>query len=132
MTVELLARADHVVTERVDTALRGSGVTADQWRVMIHLYEARGCTMSDLAEASSLTGSTVSRTVDRLTTSALAHRNVDPTDRRRVLVHLSRRGRTVVRQLLPEVRAAEAGALSGLSDHEQTELRRLLARVTTS
>ncbi len=125
--LDLLARADDVVAGRVSDALSPSGVSVDQWRVMAHLYEHGGCTMSELSLASGLTGATLTRMVDRLTTSAHAHRNPDPTDRRRVLVHLSKRGRAQVRQLLPKVESAERS--TELSDTDAAELNRLLELV---
>lgn len=125
--LDLIARAGEAVAERVEDALRGAGISVEQWRVMAHLYEHGGCTMSELSAAAGLSGATLTRMVDRLTTSALAHRNVDPTDRRRVLVHLSRRGRAQVRQLQPRVRDAESSA--GLGGIEAAELNRLLERV---
>lgn len=125
--LDLLARADDELTRRVAEALRSTGVSVDQWRVMAHLYEHGGCTMSELSFASGLTGATLTRMVDRLTTSAHAHRNPDPTDRRRVLVHLSKRGRAQVRQLMPRVQAAEESI--ALGDSDAAELNRLLELV---
>jgi DNA-binding MarR family transcriptional regulator len=125
--LDLIARAGEAVAHRVEDALRGAHMSVEQWRVMAHLYEHGGCTMSELSLAAGLTGATLTRMVDRLTTSALAHRNPDPTDRRRVLVHLSRRGRSQVRQLWPKVQRAEEAA--GLAGAEAAELNRLLERM---
>ena len=129
VSFQLAARAAHMLAEHVEDALAGSSITPDQWRVLIHLYEERGCTMSELAAAASLTGPTLTRLVDRLTTSALAYRNADPTDRRRVMVHLSSRGRSLVRRLHPRVLAAEAEAVAVLSSTDARELNRLLTRI---
>lgn len=128
--LDLIARASEVVAHRVEAALQGANMSVEQWRVMAHLYEHGGCAMSELSTASGLSGATLTRMVDRLTTSALAHRNADPTDRRRVLVHLSRRGRTQVRSLTPKVRRAERE--TGLLDDEATQLNLLLERMLTS
>lgn len=105
---ELLARAYELVERKVAEALWDTGMTVEQWRTMAYLYDSGGCPMSELAAASGLSGATLTRMVDKLTTAALAHRNPDPTDRRRVLVHLSRRGRAQLRQVTPRVREVQA------------------------
>ncbi len=127
--VHLISAAARLTVDHVEEALQGSGVSVAQWVVMLHLYEGRGWTMTELGAASGLTGATLTRLVDRLTTSALAHRNVDPTDRRRVLVHLSHRGRTLVRKLQPAVRRGEIDAVSHLEEDDRATLRHLLVRM---
>lgn len=88
--------------------------------------------MSDLGQATSISGPTLSRVVDKLVTHALVYRNVDAGDRRRVLVHAAKRGQTMVERLLPEVEAAERYALAPLSAREAQTLRTLLARIASS
>lgn len=127
VSIQLVTRATQLIADRVGEALSDPGITPEQWRVLIHLYEHRGCTMSELATAASLTGPTLTRRVDQLTASALAYRNADPTDRRRVLVHLSTRGRSLVRKLHPRVLKAEAESVAALSSTETRELNRLLS-----
>lgn len=129
VSIQLVTRAAQLIADRVEDALSGSDITPEQWRVLIHLYERRGCAMSELATAASLTGPTLTRVVDRLTASALVYRNVDPTDRRRVLAHLSSRGRSLVRKLHPRVLEAEAEAVAALSSTDARELNRLLGRI---
>ena len=129
VSIQLVKRTTQFIAVRVEDALSGSGVTPEQWRVLIHLYEHRGCTMSELATAASLTGPTLTRVVDQLTASALAYRNVGPTDRRRILAYLSTRGSTLVRKLHPRVLEAEAEAVAALSPADARELNRLLGRI---
>src|SRR5699024_5794326 len=88
-----------------------------------------GSTMADVAAGASLNGSTLTRVVDRLVSSALVYRGADPSDRRRILVYLSARGRRSVRGLEPSVAAAEADATAALSAEDVEELRGLLHRV---
>lgn len=59
--------------------------------------------MTELRELTGLTGPTLTRTVDRLISDALAHREVDAHDRRRVLVHVSTEGRAVHRRSVASV-----------------------------
>lgn len=130
ISTRLVALAARRVYDHVEAALASEDVSAEQWRVLDYLHQHGGCTMSHLAAATSLNGSTLTRIVDRLTMSALAYRNADPTDRRRVLVHLSSRGRALTRRLRPRVLEAESAAVSGLMPDEQRKLADLLEQMT--
>jgi DNA-binding MarR family transcriptional regulator len=57
----------------------------------------------------------VTRLVDALVADNLAHRKADPRDRRRVLVHITRRGLVLQRQLSERI-AAESDAILGDAD----------------
>ena len=71
------------------------------------------------------------RLVDRLVERSLLYRNVDATDRRRVVVHAAERGRALCRSLAPRIAAAERDGLAALSSAETRTLRRLLERLAT-
>ena len=102
----------------------------DQWSVLDYLDDVGPCTMTALAGATGTNGATLTRIVDRLVSRALVYRNADSGDRRRVLVHVSERGRETARELRPGIRAAEAQATAQLSAAERAELARLLQRVS--
>ena len=111
--------------------VREQGLTVDRWR-MLELLVARGpLSMAVLSEELSLTGPTASRVADRLVSEALAYRNVDPTDRRRVVLQVSKRGRTLHGQLAPEVEEAQARAFHLLTESEQAEFASLLRSLGT-
>ena len=59
-------------------------------------------------------------------------RTTDPTDRRRNLVGLTRRGTTLTAKAARAAAAVEAGLTRGLSASERVELRRLLRHVALS
>jgi DNA-binding MarR family transcriptional regulator len=130
--VDLLRRAADGVSARVEEILRGADLTLDQWRVLCTLDGQGPLSMSDLGARTRITGPTVTRVVDRLAERSLLYRNVDATDRRRVLVLVGDRGRALCRSLGPRILAAEQSALSALSDTEASTLRRLLERLATT
>lgn len=115
--------------QRISEALASKGLTVDQWRVLDYLAFSGPCTMSRLASATSINGATLTRLTDLLVTKALVYRMADDHDRRRVLVHLSDRGRRTVRGVRPKVLAAESKATAELTDGEREELGRLLRRM---
>lgn len=128
------ARLLTLVTARVhrDVAatLAAEQLSVDQWSVLDYLDEVGPCTMTALAGATGTNGATLTRIVDRLVSRALVYRNADSGDRRRVLVHVSERGREMARELRPGIRATEARATAPLSTAEREELARLLQRIS--
>lgn len=109
-------RTMHLLRKKAMEAPLADDLTLDQWLVLDALCDAPR-TMTELAEATSITGPTLTRTVDRLISRALVYREVDPGDRRKVRVHLVGRGRKAHEQ------AAEG--LAGIEDAVRTEIERL-------
>lgn len=122
------------LTQRLDQSAAdvadGHGLTVDQWRMVERLASAGADTMAGLAASLALTGPTTTRVADRLVTLALAYRDVDTTDRRKVVLRLSRRGRRLHDQLATEIDAQQEGALANLDGEELTLLADLLHRAT--
>lgn len=129
--VDLLRQAADGLASRIEEILAGAGLTVDQWRVLSTLNDHGALSMSELSSRTRITGPTVTRAVDRLVERALLYRNVDPTDRRRVLVLPAERGKAVCRSLGPPIAEAEQAGLSALSAAEARMLRRLLERLAT-
>ena len=129
--VDLLRRATAGLSQRVEGIVTAADLTLDNWRVLHALAECGPLSMSDLASRTRITGPTLTRIVDRLVERALLYRNVDAADRRRVLVHVADRGRTLHRSLAPRIAAAEREGLAPLSEDEALTLRRLLERLAT-
>ncbi|MEV0057929.1 MarR family transcriptional regulator [Saccharopolyspora shandongensis] len=109
-----LARAARAVTASVEQVVRPEGLTFDQWLVVETLAAEGSLAMAELGERTMITGPTLTRLVDRLVTTALVYREVDPADRRKVLVHLSRRGEALHRAVAPKVAEVEQHLLGGL------------------
>lgn len=130
--VELLRRATAGLSHRVEGIVAEADLTLDTWRVLHALTECGPLSMSDLASRTHITGPTLTRIVDRLVERALLYRNVDAADRRRVLVHVADRGRTLHRSLAPRIADAERDGLASLSEAEARTLRRLLERLATT
>jgi len=123
---QLTQRLDHAAPEVAEP----HGLTVDQWRMLGRLADAAGETMAGLATALALTGPTTTRVADRLVSLTLVYRDVDTTDRRRVVLRLSPRGRRLYDQLATEVTAAQDSAIRRLEGAAERELAWWLARVT--
>ena len=126
----LLRQVNQLVDQSAAEVADAHGLTVDQWRMLERLARGGADTMAGLAASLALTGPTATRVADRLVTLALAYRDVDTTDRRKVVLRLSRRGRRLHDQLAPDVAAQLEQALSNLDSDERTLLSDLLYRAT--
>jgi DNA-binding MarR family transcriptional regulator len=129
----LLRQVERKVAALLIPALENADLSMDQWRVLAALIDSGGVPMAELSEASFVTGSTLTRHVDRLVERGLLIRRIDPADRRKVIAHLSQRGEltaTALRQLETAAQEAVVARLGG--DHFEvlaTELDRLSAEL---
>jgi DNA-binding MarR family transcriptional regulator len=135
--VHLLSRAEHLASRRLSAAFETDGASLEQWRVLNLLADGHGHTMTELADHALLPAPTATKLTDRLVADNLVYRHPDPADRRRVLVHLTDRGRELHTRLaavldriqgeLLEALGAESG-IEGLLDRLADALERPAAR----
>ena len=109
-----LAATCRSLLRRVDQVLEHLGLSADQWYVFDLIVRHDGIAMNDMARTLAIPAPTLTKFVDRLVTKALVFRLADHEDRRRVLVHASRRGTEAHAGTLPLVREAELDFLGSL------------------
>jgi MarR family transcriptional regulator, organic hydroperoxide resistance regulator len=98
--LELLARANHLLTESFHDQVRWAGLSMTEWRVLAALAEHDGAAMTELAELVLFKQPTLTKAVDRMERAQLVQRRTPAEDRRRTLVHLTERGRRIIGPLL--------------------------------
>jgi DNA-binding MarR family transcriptional regulator len=91
----LLAQANREINRQLETRLRSEGVPVEQWRILKVLSDGNGRSMGDLADAALLNHPTLTKTIDRMVSDSLVYRISDPTDRRKVLIFSSDRGKAL-------------------------------------
>jgi DNA-binding MarR family transcriptional regulator len=123
---QALSRAERCVSRRLARALEPEACTVEQWRILLLLGDGRGHRMSELAEFALLPAPTLTRLVDRMATDGLLYRRIDERDRRRVLVHLTRRGRALRRSAGERVEREQEALLAGADAKDVQRLRALL------
>jgi DNA-binding MarR family transcriptional regulator len=116
--LHLLAHTQHCVTSLVAAALREQQSSIEEWRVLSLLADRAGHSMSEIADYALMPAPTTTKLIDRMVSSNLVHRRVDPTDRRRVLVFLTPRGRNAYRRLCTVID-------SSIASLDKTPLREL-------
>jgi DNA-binding MarR family transcriptional regulator len=121
---QALSRAERSVTRQLGRVLEAEGCTVEQWRILLLLADGRGHPMSEIAEFALVPAPSLTRLIDRMVTDGLVHRTVDEHDRRRVRVHVTRRGRALHRRLGERLEQAQLALLDGT---EPADVQRLLA-----
>ncbi len=131
-----IMRVVKVLPRHLDSdLLRGAGLSASEYTTIMHLSEApnRELRMSDLASATGLSASRMTRLVDDLQTRALVTKVASSTDARGNVARLTSRGMAKLRSAWPvhvasvrtrfldHMDAAQiklvAAAMSGVADH---------------
>jgi len=126
---DLLAQADHLMTERLYAQARWRRVGIIEWRVMAILLHQDGLTMSELAQRVLTKQPTLTKAVDRMERAGLVQRRTPDQDRRRTLVLLTDRGREVATPLVAESRAQESAVVSEHGEANVRQLRVLLRQL---
>jgi DNA-binding MarR family transcriptional regulator len=99
--------------------------------LMVQPYPTEA-TPAQLAEVSNVTRAAMTSRLDRLVASDLITREVDPLDRRRVIVRPTAAGRELWDSYLGEGMAREQQLLAALTPKELVALNALLRKVTLS
>ncbi len=126
-----LLRARESVMRHFRPALRRSGLTEQQWRVLRALMTRPGMEVSELAEATFLLGPSLSRILRDLDSLGLITRRLDDGDQRRSIIALSPRGEALIEQISPESEAIYAEITRRFGAQRLAELQAMLRELET-
>ncbi len=123
-----------VLANTVSAALSGAyarrfGLTIPEWRVIAVLARAPGLSAAEVAARTAMDKVAVSRAVTGLARNGRVRRQHAAHDRRRSVLTLTVRGRSVYRRIVPLALAYERRLLKALSAAEQDQFDELLARL---
>lgn len=121
---QLLSR---VVEGAVGTEL---GLSSRQWRVLVMLNRLGRATSGEVARATHLDHSQVSRASHELVDKGLLEMSDDPEDRRRQVLSVTDAGETVLRRGIVGSKARQARLRSRLSDEDYATFGRILSALT--
>lgn len=114
------------LSRRIHNVVDQEKLTADQWYVLDIIVRNDGIAMTEIARSLGSPAPTTTKHVDRLVTTALAFRLPDHADRRKVLVHASKRGGSAHSRLLPLVQQVEDEFMNELAIPDRQVLRTVL------
>jgi DNA-binding MarR family transcriptional regulator len=115
----------HAVQERV-APLR---LNPPQFWVLLAVAEMSGASLGEIARRQRIDAPAASRIVTALVRRGLVGLQLDPLDRRRSRLRLTRRGSELVRRLRPIAADVRACVVSGMDEGEQAALRASLRKV---
>jgi DNA-binding MarR family transcriptional regulator len=122
--MQLLTRAERLLSRRLAAILDAEGHGLDAWRVITLLADGEGHFMTELADRAFLPPGSLTRLVDHLVEENLLYRRVDDADRRRIRAFLTARGHRLHQRVDQRLRESLAGL--PVDDGEQESLERLL------
>ena len=124
-----LMRSSESVTARTSAPMAAHDLTVSQFGALEALLHLGPLCQRDLAGKLLRTGGNMTMVVDNLERRALVVRKRVEPDRRYVAVHLTARGRALIRRVFPKVLASITAELGTLAAREQEELRRLCRKL---
>ncbi|HEX6683307.1 MAG TPA: MarR family transcriptional regulator [Candidatus Limnocylindrales bacterium] len=116
--IQLLTRAERLLSRRLAAILEAQGCTLDAWRVISLLSDGTGHHMTEIAEHAFLPPGTLTKLMDELVDDNIVYRRVDEIDRRRIRAHLTPRGRRLHQRISQQVKAGMAALPMARSDRE--------------
>jgi DNA-binding MarR family transcriptional regulator len=114
--VHVLSHAEHRIGRRIAALLATEGMSVETWRVLSLLADGAGHPMTAIADFALMPPPSLTKLVDRLVSDNLVYRRADPADRRRVLVHLTARGRISQQRAQRLVDREQAALLAAVGD----------------
>jgi len=99
--LKALLQAREGLLKQLRPALKDSGLTDQQWRVMSELVRVNEISASELAAAACLRASSLSRIIKDLENRQFLLRRSHRDDLRRTMISITLRGRSVVEGVLP-------------------------------
>jgi DNA-binding MarR family transcriptional regulator len=107
----------------------GEEITPEQWIVLVRLWEEDGRTQTDLGASTYRDRPTMSRILDGMERAGLVERRGDPKSARVWRIHLTARGKTLRKKLVPIARDLVARTQHGIPDRDLVTTRETLSRM---
>ena len=118
----MLYRALDAVMPRFRKIFNEFGLTEQQWRVLRVLWEHQDIAFHELAEATLIPAPSLVGVIDRLGNSGLVERRRSESDRRKVSVLATRKGKALESKVRPRVEEAYAALRGAISKKEWDQL----------
>ncbi|HEX7006145.1 MAG TPA: MarR family winged helix-turn-helix transcriptional regulator [Alphaproteobacteria bacterium] len=105
------------------------GVNVTEWRALGSLALYAPMTANDICLLTRTDKAPISRAIARLIAAGMVRRETDPSDKRRILLALTPKGRQTHDRILPIALEREAKLLSVLTPEEVEQFRRILKKL---
>jgi homoprotocatechuate degradation regulator HpaR len=118
----MLYRALDTVMPRFRKIFNEFGLTEQQWRVLRVLWEHQDIAFHQLADITLIPAPSLVGVIDRLSHSGLVERRRSDSDRRKVSVLATRKGKALERKVRPRVEEAYAELQSAINKKDWNQL----------
>lgn len=125
----LLRQSHRLLSRRLEDRIAAYRLTIGSWFFLRVLWEEDGLHQSVLSERAGVMGPTTVAAMERMERQGLITRARDPNDKRRSLVHLTQKGRSMRAELAPVAKEVIAETVSMMTQDEHDELLRLLQKL---
>lgn len=124
-----LGQAERRVTARLARVLSEEDCNVVRWRTIVFLADGARHPMSALIDVALLPSPRLTRLVDDMVADNLVYRTADPRDRRRVLVGLTSRGRSLHRRLVARLEVEQEAIEAEIDADDLVQLTGILGDV---
>lgn len=124
-----LMRATESVNTRLNRHLSDADLTVSQFGTLEALHHLGPLNQRAIGEKILKSGGNITMVVDNLEKSGFVLRKKDPNDRRAVLIHLTNKGETFIREFFPKHLEKIKEELSVLTEEEKETLANLCKKL---
>ncbi|MCL4252596.1 MAG: MarR family transcriptional regulator [Anaerolineae bacterium] len=122
----LLAQFSQMYRTAIDTFMEKVGMFRGQGLVLCQVVKNNGMTQSEIAEALSVQGATITNMLKKMEEAHLITRQRDPHDNRLVRVYATPAGIELETSIAEQLVQLENSILSGISEADRAVLRRVV------
>lgn len=127
-----LAKASQMGNRFLNHKVSELNITPVQAMILGALHVEDRITSSELGRKTELDSATLTGIIDRLEAAQLIERKGNPADRRSIQIHLTDQGRAMGAEAARVIAEANVEFMANLSEDENSELRRLVAKLRAS
>jgi DNA-binding MarR family transcriptional regulator len=127
-------RLGFLVRKEIHLRFKADGIDlrAEEMALLMQLWRTPGQTPSALADKTIRDRTTVTRFLDGMEKKDLVTREIDPSDRRRVIVKATKNSAGLQPKVVAEVRQLIEQSMHGISPEDAKTAKRVLMQVTNS
>ena len=124
-----LIRASETMSSVVNLSLSKFGLTESQFNVLDALYHLGALSQKELGNKLLKSGGNITMVIDNLEKNNYVERKRGKEDRRIFFIHITKKGRERLEEILPEQVKIITEKMSVLGKTEQVELQRLCKKI---
>lgn len=125
----LLRRAYQRHVAIFQDSIPDSDLTLVQFVALCAVQEMQGCSLNDVVNATSIDQATIRGVIDRLKARNLVAVSPDETDRRKLVISITREGASLIEKTIPFAKAVTQSTYGDLNEGERVAILFLLRKM---